>query len=63
MINAINYNTEMNVRKVIDTSDYDEDIVSVCDTLCTSLKHAKENNITILEHLKYIAKKYNNPSF
>lgn len=61
MINAINYNNVINVREVIDTPDSDEDIVSVCDTLCTSLEHAKKNAIAILEHINYIAKKYNNP--
>lgn len=43
MMNALSENPTVNIREVLDTPSLEEDIVSVCDKLITSLKSAESN--------------------
>lgn len=43
MLNALDKNDSVNVRDIIDTPCLDEDIISVCDQLITSLKKLEAN--------------------
>lgn len=43
MLHALSGNTETDLRAAIDTPKANEDIVTVCDQLLTSLQHAEEN--------------------
>lgn len=63
MINAISNNSEIDIREVINTPKTDEDIVTVCDKLLTSLSNAEVNAGCILEQLKFMQEKFNmNPT-
>lgn len=62
MINAISGNPEADIRKVIDTPEESEDIISACDKLLTSLKNAELNACSIQMQLKLMRKKYHNPT-
>lgn len=61
MINALSGNPETDIRKVIDTPKTDEDIVSACDKLLTSLENAENNAQCMLEQLNCMKEKYKNP--
>lgn len=52
MLNALSQNPKADIRQVIDTPDKDDDIISVCDKLLTSLHYAKEHAEVMLAHLK-----------
>ena len=43
MLNALSRNPSVNIRKIIDTPGEDDDIITACDKLLTSLAEAKEN--------------------
>ncbi len=60
MLRALSGNPQVNIRKVIDTPQESEDIVSVCDELLTSLKAAENNAQNVLAHLLKMKKKYKN---
>ncbi|WP_297421967.1 MerR family transcriptional regulator [Clostridium sp.] len=63
MINAISNNSEIDIREVINTPKTDEDIVTVCDKLLTSLSSAEANAGCILEQLKVMKEKFHmNPT-
>lgn len=63
MISAISNNSEIDIRKVINTPETDEDIVTVCDKLLTSLSNAELNANCILRQLKAMEEKFNmNPT-
>ncbi|MFT8349615.1 MerR family transcriptional regulator [Clostridium saccharoperbutylacetonicum] len=59
MINAISNNSEIDIREVINTPKTDEDIVTVCDKLLTSLCNAKANADSILSQLEVMQEKFN----
>lgn len=59
MISAISNNSEIDIRKVINTPGTDEDIVTVCDKLLTSLSNAELNANCILRQLKSMEEKFN----
>ena len=55
MLNALEYNPQIDMKQVLNTPQTDSDIVSVCDRLIVSLKDAEENAekmITILLEMK-----------
>lgn len=58
MLSAISKNPEANIRKVIDTPKENEDIISVCDKLLTSLQYAEKNAKNMLIHLKNMKKRF-----
>ncbi|MDD2301697.1 MAG: MerR family transcriptional regulator [Eubacteriales bacterium] len=51
MLQALSGDPEADLSKVIDTPDKDEDIVSACDRLLTSLRSAEINASAVLEQL------------
>lgn len=63
MVSALSNNSEIDIRKVIDTPKADEDIVTVCDELLTSLSNAELNANCVLSQLKSMQEKFNiNPT-
>jgi DNA-binding transcriptional MerR regulator len=58
MLNVLDRNPEANIRKVIDTPREDEDIISVCDKLLTSLKYAEKNSRTMMIQLDKMKKQF-----
>ncbi|MFV0394912.1 MAG: MerR family transcriptional regulator [Coprobacillaceae bacterium] len=59
MLSAISNDPDINIKDVIDTPEEDEDIVSACDKLLTSLAAAKENALymeDILNQMKLLFK-------
>ncbi len=58
MLKALSRDPETNLRIAIDTPRNDEDIVSACDKLLTSLRHAERNAKSVLIQLKELKKKY-----
>lgn len=52
MLSALSRDPEINLEMVIDTPQEDEDIVSACDKLLTSLKRGEKNVKRILTKLK-----------
>lgn len=63
MMNALSKNPNVDIREVINRPREDEDIISVCDKLLTSLQHAEENGKMMLAQLKKMKKQFNlNPT-
>ncbi|WP_434297748.1 MerR family transcriptional regulator [Clostridium sporogenes] len=63
MVSELSNNSEIDIREVIDTPKTDEDIVTVCDELLTSLNNAKLNANCVLSQLKAMQEKFNiNPT-
>ncbi|MCG8401881.1 MAG: MerR family transcriptional regulator [Firmicutes bacterium] len=58
MLSALSDNPQVNIRKVIDTPKENDDIVSVCDKLLTSLRYAEKNAQNMLLHLETIKKQF-----
>lgn len=58
MLAAISHDPSVNIRKVIDTPGHDEDIISVCDKLLTSLREAESNALTVMAQLKKMKKQF-----
>lgn len=58
MLSALSRNPKTNLKLVINTPQDNEDIVSACDNLLTSLKLAERNMKTILEQLYIFRKKF-----
>ncbi len=52
MLSTLSRDPEADIRQVIDTPKDNEDIISVCDKLLTSLHFAEENAEIMLTHLK-----------
>ncbi len=64
MLNTISRNPEADIRQVIDTPKEDDDIISVCDKLLTSLKYAEQNAKGMIDHLEKMKKQFKeNPPF
>lgn len=61
MINALDRNSKADIIAVLNTPDYNEEIVSACDRLIVSLGSAKENAIAIKSMLYEMKNKYSNP--
>lgn len=58
MLSALSRDPESDLRRAIDTPQEGEDIISVCDKLLTSLRHAEENGQDMLVQLRRMGKKY-----
>lgn len=58
MLCALSGNPQVNIRGVIDTPQKDDDIVSVCDKLLTSLQHAEKNAQGMLDQLRQMKKQF-----
>lgn len=64
MICALSGNPQVNIREVIDTPQKDDDVISVCDKLLTSLQYAERNAQGMLEQLRQMKKQFQiNPPF
>ena len=50
---------EIDIREVIDKPKEDEDIVTACDKLLTSLSDAEKNAKIILKQLQFMKNKFN----
>lgn len=59
MISAIDKDNEIDIREAINTPKEDEEIVTACDKLLTSLNNAQKNANIMLSQLKYMNKKFN----
>ena len=63
MLNALSKDPEADIREVIDTPKENDDIISVCDKLLTSLQYAEKNARIMLLHLDKMKKQFNlNPT-
>ncbi len=51
MLSALSNDPEADIRKIIDTPTENDDIISVCDKLLTSLQHAEKNAELMLHYL------------
>ncbi|WP_100041932.1 MerR family transcriptional regulator [Lacrimispora sphenoides] len=58
MLNTLSQNPKADIRQVIDTPDENEDIISVCDKLLTSLHFAEENAKVMLSHLEKMKEQF-----
>ena len=58
MLNALSDNPNADIRASIDTPEEGEDIISVCDSLLTSLRLAEENAKAMLVKLRKMKKRY-----
>lgn len=52
MLNELSFDPRADIKKAIDTPDAEDDIISVCDKLLTSLGQAKDNAQAMLLQLK-----------
>ena len=59
MINEVSKNSNIDIREVIDTPKKDEDIVTACDKLLTSLNKAEENAKFMMKQLVSMKEKFN----
>ncbi len=63
MLNTLSQNPEADIRQVIDTPKENDDIISVCDKLLTSLHYAEQNAKAMLAHLEKMKKHFrDNPT-
>jgi len=58
MLNTLSRNPEADIRQVIDTPKQNDDIISVCDKLLTSLHCAEQNAKVMLAYLEKMKKKF-----
>lgn len=59
MMNTLLKNKEADIKEVINNPEEDEDIVTVCDKLLTSLDNAQKNAYSMLQQLEYMKKEFN----
>lgn len=62
MINAISDSSKVDIKEVINTPDNNEDIVTACDKLLTSLNNAEKNANVILKQLRFMNNRINTNS-
>lgn len=58
MLAAASHNSDIDIREVIDTPKQDDDIISVCDKLLTSLQEAEYNALEVMAQLKKMKKQF-----
>ncbi|MHC1723836.1 MAG: MerR family transcriptional regulator [Aminipila sp.] len=58
MLSAISLNPNIDIREIINTPKQDDDIISVCDKLLTSLQEAENNALDVLAQLKKMRKQF-----
>lgn len=59
LLNALSYSPNTDIRKIIDTPKNDDDIISVCDRLLSSLKNASFHAENMRMQLQTIKKQFN----
>ncbi|MDU1413423.1 MAG: MerR family transcriptional regulator [Clostridium sp.] len=59
MLNALSESKEIDITDVINKPKGDEDIVTACDRLLTSLSDAEKNANSILKQLEFMKKEFN----
>ena len=62
MLGELDTNPNICIKKVIDSPDETDDIISVCDSLLTSLRYAEENAQSLLSQLVEMKAKKFKPS-
>lgn len=62
MLTAASKNPDIDLRKIIDTPGKDDDIITACDKLLTSLKSAEQNAKLMQKQLEIMKEKYANPT-
>lgn len=64
MLSELSHNPQADIKDVIDTPEENDDIISVCDKLLTSLRYAEKNAQSILVQLEKMKKQFKtNPTF
>ncbi len=63
MINALSIDPQVNIKKVLNTSQSDTDVISVCDKLIFSLHEASQNAERMIDILIKMKIKFKNPPF
>ena len=58
MLSVLSSNPQADIRDAIDSSPSSEDMITACDSLLTSLDHAKANASEILTRLSCLQKEY-----
>lgn len=58
MLNTLSQNPEADIRQAIDTPSENDDIISVCDKLLTSLHCAEQNAKVMLAYLEKMKKQF-----
>lgn len=58
MLTVVKQNPKADIRQTIDTPDGEDDIISVCDKLLTSLQCAKQNAIAMQQQLKKMQQQF-----
>lgn len=58
MLAAISSDPDVNIREVIDTPKHDDEIISVCDKLLSSLREAESNALAVISQLKKMKKQF-----
>lgn len=58
MLNTLSRNPEADIRQAIDTPKQNDEIISVCDKLLTSLHHAEQNAKEMLAQLYKMKKQF-----
>lgn len=58
MLQALSINPQIDIKKVIDTPKQEEDIITVCDHLLSSLAHAERNAKEIYERIEIMKSTY-----
>jgi DNA-binding transcriptional MerR regulator len=58
MLNALSRDPKADMRIVIDTPGEDDDVISVCDKLLTSLQYAEKNAVTMLGQLNLMKEQF-----
>lgn len=58
MLAAISRDPDVNIREVIDTPKHDDEIISVCDKLLSSLREAESNALAVISQLKKMKKRF-----
>lgn len=61
-MNALSESKEIDIREVINKPKKDEEIVTACDKLLTSLCDAENNAHSILKQLEYMKNEFNTNS-
>lgn len=56
MLKALSYDSNVNIRQVINTPNPDDNIITACDKLLISLNDAKKNALYALKQIEKIKK-------
>lgn len=56
MLQAVSVNPDIDIQEIIDTPEEDDDIITACDKLLTSLKEAKENALFVAGQIEKMKK-------